>query len=174
MRITPLIWITCTVLLLSLPSCVKYSGDAKGEVELYLLESYENLDQSCAIDEASVEIRKHPLIRYSDFISYNSEKHIFTISDEAAEAVKDLEHSVHGLPFAVIANEELVYTGYFWPSFSSAMCQWIVIDPPMIFGDNELRVELGYPGQIEGVEIPDERNNEVILDIFRRDNKLIE
>jgi hypothetical protein len=44
----------------------------------------------------------------------------------------------------------------------------------MLHGDNELWVELGYPGPIDGVEIPDERNHPLILDIFRRDGKLIE
>jgi len=153
--------IALAVLLLSFPACDKYSGNAEGEVELYLLESYETAELSCAIDKASVEIRKHPLIAYSDFISYNSKKHIFTIKKSAAKDVEELEHSV-------------IYTGYFWPSYSSAICQWIVIDPFMMFGENELRVQLGYPGQLEGVEIPDERNHEAILDIFKRDGKLID
>ena len=39
---------------------------------------------------------------------------------------------------------------------------------------NELKVELGYPGQIQGTIIPDKRNDSQILDIFKRDNKLIE
>jgi len=166
--------IALAVLLLSFPACDKYSGNAEGEVELYLLESYETAELSCAIDKASVEIRKHPLIAYSDFISYNSKKHIFTIKKSAAKDVEELEHSVHGLPFAVVADEDVIYTGYFWPSYSSAICQWIVIDPFMMFGENELRVQLGYPGQLEGVEIPDERNHEAILDIFKRDGKLID
>ncbi len=45
----------------------------------------------------------------------------------------------------------------------------------MIQGANELIVELGYPGLInDGTEIPDERNNPLILDIFSRDGKLID
>jgi len=174
MKFSIRILIIFSVLSIAIPACDTYSGDAEGEVELYLLESFETSDQSCAINEASVELRKHPLIAYSEFFSYNSKKHIFTISDAAAEAVEDQEHSVSGLPFAVVANGELIYTGYFWPAYSSMGCQWIIIDPLMIFGDNELRVELGYPGPLDGVEIPDKRNNEVILDIFKRDGKLID
>jgi len=174
MKIPPWLSFVLVFLSLSFYACDKDSGIAGGEVELYLLESYENVDQSCAIDESSVEILKHPLIGYSDFKSYNSNKHIFTISDGAAQAVEDQEHSVFGLPFAIIADGELVYTGYFWPAYSSAMCQWLVIDPLMMLGDNELHVELGYPGLVDGAEIPDERNNELILDIFRRDGKLID
>jgi len=154
-------------------SCAKNAGDVSGEVELYLLESWET-DGSCEIIKSSVETRNRPLIKYSDFKSYNAMKHLFRITDNAKEAVQGLEHSVNGLPFAVVADDQLIYTGYFWPAYSSASCQWIVIDPLMLHGDNELWVELGYPGLIEGTVIPDERNHTLILDIFRRDGKLIE
>ena len=160
-------------LLFVLPTaCEKWSGNAEGEVEFYLLESYETEDQSFAIINSTVKLEKKAMITYSEIKSYNDRKHIFTITDAAADLVKDLYHSVHGLAFAVTANGELVYTGYFWPSYSSMGCQWIVIDPLMLSGENELRVQLGYPGQIDGVHIPDERNNSLILDIFRRDGKL--
>lgn len=174
MKIAPILGIALSILLLSTPACEKYDGHAKGEVELYLLESYENLDQSWGIDASSVEIEKEALILYSEFKSYNSKKHVFRISKSAADKVENLEHSVNGLPFAVIADEELIYTAYFWPSYSSASCDWVVVDPFMLGGENELHVQLGYPGLIEGVQIPDERNNKLILDIFRRDGKLIE
>jgi hypothetical protein len=172
MKFASQLMIILFVLLFFSTSCEKWRGDADGDVELYLLESYETEDQTFAIVNSSVKIKKDALIAYSDFKSYNSRKHIFKITSGAAELVKDQDHSVHGLAFAVVANDKVVYTGYFWPAYSSMGCQWIVIDPLMMFGENELRVELGYPGQVEGVDIPDERNNELILDIFRRDGKL--
>ncbi len=172
MKFSILISAIFTLLLFSPSGCEKWRGDAEGDVELYLLESYQTEDQSCAIVFSSVKINETPLIAYPDIKSYNSKKHIFKISDAAAGVVTDQVHSVNGLAFAVVANDEVVYTGYFWPSYSSATCQWIVIDPLMISGDNELSVALGYPGLMDGAYIPDERNNEKILDIFRRDGKL--
>lgn len=160
------------ILLLS-TSCEKNTSDVTGEVELYLLESYET-NGFCEIVKSSVETTKKPLIKYSGFKSYNSKDHVFKITDNAKESIEGLEHSVHGLPFAIVADDQLIYTGYFWPSYSSASCDWIVIDPLMIRGDNKLRVKLGYPGPFEDSGIPDERNNSLILDIFRRDGKLIE
>jgi len=165
-----------TLLVLSiliLVNCDKESN-VSGEVELFLLESFATLDQSCAIDQSAAVLKNEPLISYSEFSSYNSEKHVFTISDKAALAVENLEHSVFGLPFAVVANHEIAYTGYFWPAYSSLTCQWIIIDPLMVHGKNELPVVLGYPGPIEGTNIPEERNNKLILDIFNRDGKLID
>ena len=77
-----------------------------------------------------------------------------------------MEHSIGGIAFAVTANEELVYTGYFVPSYSSASVQWIVIDPLFWHLTNRMYVNLGYPGLFEGAVIPDHRNDERILKIF--------
>lgn len=151
-------------------------NEGTGDVELYLLESYDTLEQSCAIEASTAVIKSEPLIKYSDFKSYNSKEYVFKITDDAIGAVKALEYPVNGLAFAVYADDQVVYTGYFWPAYSSLICQWTVIDP-LILGwgaGNELHVELGYPGPMEGSEIPDHRNSEKILDIFRRDGKLIE
>ena len=145
-----------------------------GEVELYLLESYQTIESTCRIDESTMITEERPVIKYDDFISYDSKNYIFNISDESKEAVDNLEHSVYGLAFAIKADNRLIYSGYFWPGYSSLSCDWIVIDPLTLGNGNELSVELGYPGPIEGVEIPDKRNNCLILNIFRRDNKLIE
>lgn len=157
-------------------ACDKSDSDnVSGVVELYLLESYETIESSCQIEKSSVVTKENPLIKYSDFESYNTDEYVFKISSGAKDDIKNLEHSVHGLPFAVTANEELIYTGYFWPGYSSAICDWFVIDPLFIdLSGNQMRVELGYPGLMEDWEISDERNNKLILDIFKRDGKLIE
>ena len=116
-------------------ACEDKNCDVTGEVELYLLESYDT-NGFCEIIKSSVETSKKPLIKYSDFKSYNAKDYVFKITDKAKEAIEGLEHSVHGLAFAVAADDQLIYTGYFWPAYSSASCDWIVIDPLMIRGDN--------------------------------------
>ena len=78
------------------------------------------------------------------------------------------------MAFAVAADEELAYTGYFWPGYSSMGCQWITTDPLFIGNRNTMTMGLGYPGLIEGTSIPDNRNDPRILEIFRADGKLIE
>jgi hypothetical protein len=153
-------------------------GEVTGVVELYLLESYETVDgphqTGCRIDRSSAELESRPLIHYSDFLSYDPDEHLFRVSKDARDAVREMEHSVHGVAFGVTAGDELIYTGYFWPGYSSATCDWIVIDPIWSDMSNELRVQLGYPGMMEGWEIPDRRDDPRILAIFRRDGKLIE
>lgn len=113
------------------------------------------------------------MLPYSDFLTYDPNTFSFNISDAAKETIKKLEHSVHGIAFAIKANNVLIYTGYFWPGYSSASCDWVVIDPMRLNLDNILDVRLGYPGLIEGQVIPDKRNDHRILEIFNSDNKLI-
>jgi hypothetical protein len=145
-------------------------------VEFYLLESFDTTGQYYfQIDETSVISKSEPLLTYSDLISYNAISFTFKITEAAKAKIKDLDHSVFGLAFAVKANRELIYTGYFWPCYSSASCDWLVIDPCFVYGDeNEMQVSLGYPGLLQGVVIPDNRNDPRILAFFRNDNKLIE
>lgn len=144
-----------------------------GKVELYLLNSYETIGATNQIDEKTIVTKPQPLVTYADFLSYAPGSFTFKISDTAKEAIKSLEHSVHGIAFAIKANDVLIYSGYFWPSFSSASCDWVVIDPMMLLIGNDLRVELGYPGLREDQTIPDKRNDKRILDIFTSDGKLI-
>jgi len=149
-------------------------NEGAGEVELYLVDSFDTPEGSFEIKSSSVVIRETPLVAYDDFLTYNADEYLFLITDEAKEAIQSLQHSVHGLAFAVTSDREIIYTGYFWPSYSSLGCDWVVIDPLMLFGDNELRVRLGYPGLLEGTDVPDHRNDRRILNQFRRDGKLID
>ena len=157
-------------------SCDRKRDDVGGVVELYLLEDFQTAGERCAIDNSTVHLQGEPLIGYDDLLGYDPEDHAFHVSGAALDAVENLQHSVWGIAFGVTANGELVYTGYFWPMYSSLSCQWVIIDPihMMMAGDGTMRVELGYPGLIEGAEIPDSRNDPSILAIFRRDGKLIE
>jgi hypothetical protein len=148
---------------------------ANGNVELFLLEYFETIESTYSqIDETTVRANAFPLLNYNDFISYNSKEYIFRLTESAKIKIENLDHRVQGLAFAIKAGNELVYTGYFWPGYSSMSCDWVVIDPVMINEENEMAVRLGYPGPAHGITIPDKRNDPQLLDIFRRDNKLIE
>lgn len=163
------------MLALSLFACEKTDHEiTKGDkVELYLLESYTKIENTRAqIDESTVITHDSPLITYSDFLSYDKSEYAFELSDEAKSTIMDLEHSVAGIAFAIKVDDDLIYTGYFWPSYSSASCDWVVIDPMHLYLGNTLLLRMGYPGPPEGVVIPDNRNDIRILNVFEADNKL--
>ena len=154
--------------------CEKDEINSNGKVELYLLDSYSKIENSFQIDETTIKTQASPLISYTDFISYDSVNYTFGLSDNAKNTIDNMEHSVYGVAFAVKANGILIYSGYFWPSYSSASCDWIVIDPLMTSIGNKITVSLGYPGLVQGQVIPDNRNDSRIIEIFENDNKLIE
>jgi hypothetical protein len=162
------------LLLVNLTACHKERDRVTGSVEIHLLDAYETVGDTPEIDLASAVVAGKPLLEYQDLKVYNAKNYFFRITDDAREAVQEMDQSVSGIPFGVTADDELVYTGYFVPSYSSASVQWIVIDPLFIGTDNRMYVQLGYPGQFEGSVIPDQRNDPRILDIFRRDGKLVE
>lgn len=142
-----------------------------GQVELYLIDDFSRIGQSYQIDEGSVITNNVAFIEYKELLSYDPEAHLFKLSDIAKERIENLEN-IHGAPFALKANGKLIYTGYFWQSYSSSMCDWVVIDPLLVEIGNELKVQLGYPGLVQGQVIPDRRNDRRIIEIFQRDNKL--
>lgn len=166
------LWFLVGFLILSSTGCKKENDSSNSKVEFYLIESFNKVGSSYQIDEKSVVTQKTPLVYYSDILSYDSVEYIFELSEQAIEKIKNLEHSVHGLAFAIKSNNTLVYTGYFWPGYSSAGCDWVVIDPLMLGVGNKVHVQLGYPGLIQGTTIPDKRNDERIIQLFKQDNKL--
>lgn len=159
--------------LLFLTGCAKDNTfrPTGGVVEFYLIDTYQTSGPNFQIDETTVSIKGDPLVLYPDLLTYDSSAHSFEILDAARERISNLEHSAHGIAFALIADRELIYTGYFWPSYSSAVCEWVTIDPLQLFSGNTLTVNLGYPGEWPGV--PDRRNDPRLLEILERDNKLI-
>jgi len=170
--------ILTVVIFFILTGCDK-NGDIKNNsnsgIEIYLLRDYQTEENSCKIIENTVKINHEPLIKYSDIISYNKNTCAFTVSDSII-FYNDREYCpLLWKAFSVTVDKEVIYTGYFWTSFSSLGCNWIIIDLLKYSWKNELIVELFYPGyRIGDTIIMDKRNDSRILDVLRKDNKLIE
>ena len=140
---------------------------AGSKVEFYLIQQQEIDSYQTSINEQAAKIQDSILISYEEIISYNPKTFNFEISPEARKRLQ------YYTPFAVTVDREIIYTGYFWTSLSSRSVDWVVID--LLFADeNKLHVQLGYPGLMDGISIPDKRNDPRILEVLRRDNKLIE
>jgi len=165
------------LILLSLPiGCEKfqYNSPNGDSLEFYRLSEYQTKKNSLKIIESSVKISSSRIIGYDDIISYNSKTFTFTVTDQLAEYLNDNKTDpIHGTPFAVTIDRQLIYTGYFWAGYSSQSCDWVTIDPLNYSGNNRLTVQLGYPGLFGGDTIPDKRNDKRILDLLRKDYKLI-
>jgi len=143
-----------------------------GKVELFEVEQFETIDNTDQIDETTVVTKKIPLVKYEDLLSYDSKEYKFDISEHGRQLFED--PPVKTGAFAIKANGELIYTGYFVPGYSSRLWLWNIIDPLMIdySGDCHVRRITLQGGNIPSY--PDKRNDPSILAIFRRDKKLIE
>ncbi len=145
-----------------------------GEVEIYLLESFETEGYTNQIVESTVVCKDQAFLTYNQLLSYNSSTYTFSIVDEAKSLFALQDTMVHFQAFAVKANNDLIYTGYFWPEYSSQIVNWIVASPLLAETYGTLKMELGYPVSVVDEPIPDNRNDNRIINIFRRDNKLAE
>jgi len=156
-------------LLLLIAGCEqhKVNTESGSAVEFYLLDSYSTLENSSRIIESGATLNDSALIAYDEIITYNSNSHEFRVAGEV------IERLTFASAFAVTVDREIIYTGYIWAAYSSAIVDWIIIDQVFI-KDNLLQVQLGYPGTLPGITIPDRRNDPRILEVLRRDKKLIE
>jgi hypothetical protein len=164
-----------SLLILLLAGCEKYQSPRQQGygLEFYLIKDFQKVGTSAKIINSSVILSDSVILYYDEIVSYNSDAFTFTLTESSANRLNDFKHNhIHGTPFAVTVDKEIIYTGYFWCGFSSSMVDWVTIDPLNYSGKNQLRVSLGYPGLILGDHIPDDRNDGCILDLLRRDNKL--
>jgi hypothetical protein len=143
-------------------------------LEFYLIKDFQKIGTSAKIENSTVKLSDSLIIYYDEILSYNSDTYTFKVTEGCAKRLNDFRNNrIHGTPFAVTINKEIMYTGYFWCGFSSLSVDWVTIDPLMFTGKNQLYVSLGYPGLMQGDYIPDNRNDYRILEILRRDGKLV-
>ncbi len=144
-------------------------------VDFYALSEYHTLEHSMKIIESTVELSDSIIIPYDEILSYHPQTNTFYITEHLSDILSDWEnHPLARKPFAVVADRELIYTGYFWYGFMSSSCDWVVIDPIDYSGENKLAVRMGYPGLIDGDQIPDRRNDPRLLEILREGGKLFQ
>lgn len=143
-------------------------------IELYLLKSYTLVNETCQINELTCQLEESPLIKYDEFISYQPGEHTFKISESAISKIKQLDETVAGIAFAITADGDIVYTGYFWSVYSSLGCMWNVAYRQYIGYVDGMQIHNSYPESVSSPGYPDNRNHPLIVETFRKDKKLVE
>ena len=166
----PALIVLLLLTVVSISGCEKYDKNIDGEVDIYLLDEYNRKSDSYAILSTGIVLEATPVLTYDEIRSYNSKSCTFDIDPAAAERMKDLYQSA----FAVTIDGEIIYTGYFWSPLSSQIVDWVVTDMLTLETSARLEMDLGYPSLMEGMEIPDKRNDRRVLSVFHRDGKLID
>lgn len=150
-------------------SCKKEEVTGGDRVEFYLLGSSQLIAGKCQIDPVLSVLQDTAIIKNEDILEYSQNNYQFKLTDPAIQKVKTfLDYTA----FAVTVDKQVIYFGFFKPSISSSSCDHsITMDLDWISNDR-ITLKLGYPGQIQGVTIEDQRNNVKLLATLRNQGKL--
>ena len=150
-------------------SCKKDNVKGGDTVEVYLLKSSQLVTDKCEIDALVSVLQDTAIIKNQDILEYSQSNYQFTLTDLAIQKVKTFRDFT---AFAVTIDKQVIYYGFFKPSFSSSSCNHsITMDLDWSSG-NKINLKLGYPGQLQGVTIDDERNNAKLVATLKNQGKL--
>lgn len=150
-------------------SCEKDNVKGDGTVEVYLLKTSQLVTGKCQIDPLVSVLQDTAIIKNQDILEYSQSNYQFKLTDLAIQKVKTFRDFT---AFAVTVDKQVIYYGFFKPSISSSSCvHSITMDLDWTIG-NKINLKLGYPGQLQGVAIDDERNNAKLVATLRNQGKL--
>ncbi|WP_426061635.1 hypothetical protein [Hymenobacter sp. B1770] len=150
-------------------SCKKDDTNAGETVEIYLLKSYQLTAGKCEVNSSAAVLEDAAVIQDQDILEYSKTNHQFKLTNTAIQKTKALGDRT---PFAVTVNKKVIYYGFFKPGFSSSSCDHSITMDINWQSENKIDLKLGYPTQLSGVAINDQRNNLVLLAILRKQGKL--
>ena len=115
-----------------------------------------------------------PVIKMDDITIYHAATHEFDLTPEGQSKLAALDVPVSGLPFVVYVDDEAIYAGAFWASYSSlSYYESVVLDALLVQAGLPARLALGYPAPsdelYEGVDL---RSDPRILAAFEQAGKL--
>jgi hypothetical protein len=138
-------------------------------VEIYLFKTFQTVTGKCQIDASASLLQDKAAIKNQDILEYSQTNYQFKLTDPAIQRVKTFKDFT---PFAVTVDKQVIYYGFFKPSISSSSCDnSITMDLDWTSG-NKISLKLGYPGQLQGVTIDDERNNQKLITALKSQGKL--
>ncbi len=150
-------------------SCKKDNVQSGDIIEVYLLKSSRLITGKCQIDPLASVLQDSAIIQNEDILEYSRRHYQFKLKDHAIQKVKTFQDFT---AFAVTVDKQVIYYGFFKPNISSSSCDHsITMDLDWISG-NKINLKLGYPGQLQGVTIEDERNNAKLIATLRKQGKL--
>jgi hypothetical protein len=168
--------LTCFFFLTSACSYAQYNGKQSCKVEIYLLKT--------EIPDTTVEGLKGPFaaklsdlqdtafIKDAEILSYsmaNSKAAGFKVTPTAGQKLNKEGISLSsGRQFALVANGQIVYTGYFWNSVSSFGCAWITA----YISDGFIMILKGLPPDAFTRGYDHILENKLLLDCLRSTNRL--
>ncbi len=163
------------IFLAAFSSCSKNNTNGgpsggNGQITIHLFSKTVFYPDRCEVDPANSEIDAAPIVRNDEIKGYSRTDHQFFVSQQA---FKRLEKARDKTGFVVALNGNAVYYGVYKPFISSSSCdQSITLSGWIINNNYILDMNLGYPGALQGVDIPDLRNQEDLIKALQKQGKL--
>ncbi|MGG7663124.1 hypothetical protein [Dyadobacter sp. BHUBP1] len=149
---------------------------AKWEVEIYLLDSsiLEAERSQSRIDHWALPfITNSEILGYQMVQSYPNREPVYSIvfNDIARDRLRELDIPVCcGRHFVIAVDKKPVLDGYFWSTYSSYSCDFLVIEVSSL---NIFEIRNGYPKEHSFGNLPDPRRNRRLLQAFQKTKRLL-
>lgn len=159
------------LILLVLTSCQFGVAQNKTGFALYHLPDIKPGDLAKR-DIRKIKTRSGPILTTADVVSYLKDTREMTLSPDGRQKIEDLKIPDSGLSFIVFVDGEPIYLGAFWNEFSSLTFRGVAVDvAPLRSGANVLKFELDYPPLAPKNPAFDPRNDQRILNVFKRSSR---
>lgn len=123
-----------------------------------------------AADLQAVDLQDQPILSAEDIVTYHWDAHEILLTADAADRIEHLEVPTIGRPFVACVGAERIYSGAFWPLWSSASYDGIVIEVPLM-NKRTIQLRRGYPSA-EHFRGPDPRSDTRILEALQGAGKV--
>ena len=112
------------------------------------------------------------VVSTADIVSYTWASHTLELAPAAYRRIEVMLPPTSGTAFAACVGRACVYTGAFWPAYSSQSYDGVVINvAPVWPGAGRIQISLGYPGG-DFFKGPDPRSDSRIREALERAGKL--
>lgn len=151
-----------------------FENAVKWEVEIYLLGTEAERPMPSRIEESNL-----PFIADSEILGYeviqrhpNREATYSIVFSEAArDKLSKLDVPVCcGRHFVVAVNKSPIFDGYFWSTYSSYSCDFLVAEVSPL---NNFKIRNGYPKEHSFGNLPDPRRDRRLLQAFSKTKRLL-
>lgn len=144
--------------------------ESVGEFSIYLTTQEAPAASLSQASLDTLELENQPILSGDDVLRYSRETHEIVLTSPAYERINQLSVPTGGRGFVVCVGNERIYTGAFWPLFSSQSSDGVVIEVPLV--DQSMRIQVGYPEPLDLFKGEDFRSDVRILQSLERAGNL--
>jgi hypothetical protein len=150
-------------------SCENAGKSVAGKkVEIFLLASYDWIQDKCQVDPAAIVLQEKPFIENTDILSYDSKVYEYTLTEKATQKLTTI---LPRTPFAITVDKQVIFLFVHMPPIMSSTCLES-ITMSVDTSQSKMLLQLGYPWLTVGTAIDDKRNHPKLLETLANQGKL--